>query len=245
MRLSLYEVLDAYRQALSDLISELLRARQEVLWKLLRLNKEKDSNFVWTAMYIVGDTSMAIQNFLRFGLDGPTKYEDEGERYLRLYGLLNASYIQQDAVLKLYKLMNVPYPKNAKQRIDRLQIRDLRHKVGAHSVDYMNKDIGKIEPFVPVRARLEQFTCEYMNNETLVLQRVDLKECVEEHSKLMVELLATIYEKAVKTAYKGNEKKLQKYKEKLDDLKIIRDGGVVMKAAGGDKLIIRRLQSDA
>jgi len=196
-------------------------------------------------MYIVGDTSMAIQNFLRFGLDGPTKYEDEGERYLRLYGLLNASYIQQDAVLKLYKLMNVPYPKNAKQRIDRLQIRDLRHKVGAHSVDYMNKDIGKIEPFVPVRARLEQFTCEYMNNETLVLQRVDLKECVEEHSKLMVELLATIYEKAVKTAYKGNEKKLQKYKEKLDDLKIIRDGGVVMKAAGGDKLIIRRLQSDA
>jgi hypothetical protein len=242
MRLLCSEALDAYRQALCDLISELLRGRQEVLWKLLRLNREKDSNFLWTAMYIVGDTSIAIQNFLRFGLDGPTKYDDGGERYLRLYGLSNASYIQQDAVLKLYTLLNVPDPKKAKERIDRLQIRSLRHKVGAHGIDYMNKNIGKIETFVPVRARLGQFTCEYMNNETQAIQRVDLKEYIEEHSKLIVELLARIYEKAAKTAYKGNEKKLQKHKEKLHDLKIIGDGGVVMKLPGGHTFIINRLK---
>lgn len=233
------QAFDAYRQAFSDLIEELLRSRPEGLWKLLRLNKEEDAIFVWTAMYIIGDASMAIQNFLRFGLDGPAKYEDVGERYLRLYGLLNATYIQQDAVLKLYRLMSVPDPKNAKRRIESLQIRVLRHKVGAHGVDYLNRDIGKLESFVPVRARLEQFQCEYMNNETLALQRVDLKQCVEEHSKLMVQLLATIYEKTAKTAYKGNEKKLQKHKEKLQDLKIIRDGGVVMESPGGDKFVIQ------
>ncbi len=180
---------------------------------------------------------MAIQNFLRFGLDGPARYEDIGERYLRLYGLLNAAYIQQDAVLKLYRLMSVPDPKNVKRWIDSLQIRDLRHKVGAHGVAYVNKDIRTLESFVPVRARLEQFQCEYMNNETLAFQRVDLKQCVEEHSKLMVELLATIYEKATKTAYKGNQKKLEKHKEKLHDLGIIRDGGIIIESPGGDKLV--------
>lgn len=224
MRRSLSESLDSYRQALNDLISELLRSREEPLWKLLRLSKEKDSNFVWTAIYIIGDTSIAIQNFLRFGLNGPTKYEDEGERYLRLYGLLNASYIQQETVLKLYTLMNVPNPKIIKQQIDHLQIRDLRHKIGAHGVDFVNKTNSKLEPFVPVRATLKQFTCEYMNNDTLAFERVNLKECIEEHSKLMVQTLATIYKKAANTAYKGNDKKLREHKEMLDDLKIIEGG---------------------
>jgi len=239
MRRSFSESLNAYRQALSDLISELLRSREAALWNLLRLSKEKDSNFVWTAMYIIGDTSIAIQNFLRFGLNGPTRYDDAGERYLRLYGLLNAGYIQQEAVLKLYTLLNVPNPKEMKQRINHLQIRDLRHKIGAHGVDFMNKNISRVEPFVAVRATLKQFTCEYMNNDTQAFERVDLKECVEEHSKLMVEILATIYEKAAKTAYKGNDKKLREHNERLEDLKIMGDGGAVIKLADGKKLTIR------
>jgi hypothetical protein len=45
-------------------------------------------------MDIVGDASLAMYNFAEFSLDGPTKYEDTGERYLRLYGLLSAVYIQ-------------------------------------------------------------------------------------------------------------------------------------------------------
>ena len=213
-----YHALDACRQAFADLIGELLRSRSENLWKLLRLNKEQDSISVWTAFYLVGDASIAIQNFLRFGLDGPAKFKDLGERYLRLYGLLNASYIQQDAVLKLYKLMSVPALDVAKQRIAALRIRDLRHKIAAHGLDYLNKEIGRSESFVPVRVRLQQFECEYMNNETLAVQRVDLREFVVEHCKLMVELLATICDKTVKTAYKGSPNKLQKHKDKLHNL---------------------------
>jgi hypothetical protein len=239
MRQSFSQGLNTYREAFSDLIGELLRSRPEGLWKLLRLNKKEDSNFAWSAMYIVGDASTAIENFLRFGLDGPTKYNDTGERYLRLYGVLNATFIQQQAILKLYQLMNVPDLKNTKKRIYELRIRELRNKVGAHGVDYSSTDSGKLESFVPVRVSLEQFNCEYMNNETLAVQTVDLKEFVEEHSKLMLELLATIYEKTVKTAYKENEKKLRKHKEKLNDLSIISNGGVVMETPGGGKFIIR------
>jgi hypothetical protein len=78
-----------------------------------------------------------------------------------------------------------------------------------------------------------------MNNETLAVQTMDLKEFIEEHSKLLLELLATIYAKTVKTAYKGNEKKLREHKEKLNDLSIISNGGVVMETPDGSKFIIR------
>jgi hypothetical protein len=45
------------------------------------------------AMDVIGDAALALKNFLRFSLDGPTRYEDLGERYLRLYGLLSATYL--------------------------------------------------------------------------------------------------------------------------------------------------------
>ena len=239
MRQSFSQSLNKYREAFSDLIGELLQSSPEGLWKLLRLNKKEDSNFAWSAMYIIDDASTAIENFLRFGLDGPTKYDDTGERYLRLYGVLNATFIQQQAILKLYQLMNVPGLENTKKRIYELRIRELRHKVGAHGVDYSSTDSRKLESFVPVRVSLEQFSCDYMNNETLAVETVNLKEFVEEHFKLMLELLATIYEKTVKTAYKGSEKKLREHKEKLNDLNIICNGGVVMETPGGGKFIIR------
>lgn len=67
----------------------------------------------------------AMGNFQKYGLDGPTKFEDLGEKYLRLYGFLNATYIQQAAVLSLYKFLNVPNPKEAKKRIEVLKIREV------------------------------------------------------------------------------------------------------------------------
>jgi hypothetical protein len=47
--------------------------------------------------------SLGIENFLRFGIDGPTKYGDMGEKYIKLYGALNATYLQQQAAISLFK----------------------------------------------------------------------------------------------------------------------------------------------
>jgi hypothetical protein len=65
------------------------------------LNKDEDWGFIVSSMNIIGDASLAINNFLEFWLDGPTKYEDVGEKYLRLYSVLNAIYIQGHAVTML------------------------------------------------------------------------------------------------------------------------------------------------
>ncbi|MEM9391533.1 MAG: hypothetical protein AAGA02_13735 [Bacteroidota bacterium] len=47
-----------------------------------------------SGIFLLEDTSQAIDNYFEFGLEGPTKYKNFGERYLRLYGLLNSAYMQ-------------------------------------------------------------------------------------------------------------------------------------------------------
>ncbi|MBA4349229.1 MAG: hypothetical protein C0415_04480 [Thermodesulfovibrio sp.] len=183
---------------------------------------------------------MAIDNFLRFGLNGPTRYDEPGEKYLRLYGVLNATYLQQQAIHNLFKLNNVSNPKKEKEKIEGLKIREVRHKLGAHSNDYLADPHQKIiESYVPVRIMLSGFNCEFINNETLRSERVNLKTAIEYHLKLMIELLDKIYEKAITTFYKGNQKRINEYKEKLKDLRIEKEGGLVIRPThDGPKLII-------
>jgi hypothetical protein len=207
------------------------------------LTKEEDWGFICTAMNIVGDASCAVDNFLQFGLDGPTKYNDVGEKYLRLYGVLNATYIQQHAIHNLYKLTNVPNARDAMKKIEALKIRDVRHRLGAHSNDYLNNKSRKLESFVPVRISLSGFNCEYINNETLKIAYVNLQDCLTEHMTLMIDLLDKIYEKTVKTLYKSEKKKRDEFIEKLHELRIIREGGVVISFSDGGKLIIHTMTS--
>jgi hypothetical protein len=195
-------------------------------------------------MDIVGDASTAIHNFLQFGLDGPTKYDEVGERYLRLYGVLNASYIQQEAIHNLYKLANVTHPREIKRKIGSLKIREVRHKLGAHSNDYLNRTTEKVESFVPVRVSLSGFNCGYLNNETMKMETVNLQDCLYQHLELMVDLLDEIYEKTIKTVYKSDSRQKKEFIAKLDDLRIIRKGGSVIELPEGKKLIINVISQE-
>lgn len=125
-----------YAEAFRDLVNAKVWGKAVSPSIALRLNAPADWEFICVAMDVVGDAVLAIQNFLQFSLDGPTKYDNDGERYLRLYGVLNAAYLQQEAVKKLFMLMQCPSPKDIDKVFAELELRTLRHQVGSHSVDY-------------------------------------------------------------------------------------------------------------
>lgn len=241
MRNSTVDILDTYGKAFRDLINAKVWSRPKSVRELLRLNKDDDWNFICASMDIVGDACAAISHFLQFGLDGPTKYNDVGEKYLRLYGVLNATYIQQEAVLKLYKLTNAPNLKEARSKVEVLQMREVRHKLGAHSTDYLNSTTGQVESYIPVRATLSSFICEYFNNETFSSKRVDLRECLNKHHEVLIDFMDKIYEKTIKTLYRGERERLREFTEKLKDLRIIKDGGLVVATPEGHKFIIQTM----
>ncbi len=117
------QILESYSNTFRDLINDKNLGTKGSIKDVLRLNKEEDWSFIWTSMDIVDDASLALESFLKFDLDGPTKYNDIGEKYLRLYGILSASYIQQQAIITLYKLNNIPHPREAIKKIKALKIK--------------------------------------------------------------------------------------------------------------------------
>ncbi len=235
------EILGRYADAFRDLVNARVWAGDDSPKKLLRLNDDSDWNFICVAMDVVGDASLAIDHFLRFGLDGPTRYNDIGEKYLRLYGLLSAVYIQQEATLKLYSLMNCPNPKDIKAEFNQLEIRTLRHQLASHSVDFLASSDEKPQAFVPVRMNLGGFSCTVTENRGDQNRTIKLDEAIVEHCKTVISVIDRIYEKSIMTFFRGQDKKIKEFKKKLEDLRFERDGNIIIRAPGETKSEIRIL----
>lgn len=224
------QILEKYSSAFRELINSRVWGCDESPKTLLRLDDDSDWNFICVAMDVVGDASLAIENFLHFSLNGPTRYNDIGERYLRLYGMLSAVYIQQEAVRKLYALMHCQNPKSVKAEFDRLEIRTLRHQLASHSVDYIEPGEKTPQAFVPVRVDLEGFSCTVTENRGDRSRTIELDKAIIQHCMLVVSVLDRIYEKSIGTIFRGQDKKIEKFNKKLEDLRFERDGNIIIRA---------------
>ena len=94
-------------------------------------------NIILNSYYVIDDTELAKDSFKKFGLQGPSRHLDIGERYLRLYGLLNSIYQQKlaiDNLMEIFKLSNV---KELSKKLNQCDIIILRNKIGSHSTNYM------------------------------------------------------------------------------------------------------------
>lgn len=233
------EILVRYSDAFRDLVNARVWGAEDSPKQLLRLNHDRDWDFICIAMDVVGDASLAIENFLRFGLNGPTRYDDTGEKYLRLYGLLSAVYIQQEAVRKLYSLMNCPNPKKVKEEFNELEIRKLRHQLASHSVDYVMEFNQQPQAFAPVRMNLGKFSCTVTENRGENNRTVKLDEAVLEHCKLTASIVDRTYEKSIRTFFRGQDNKIKEFNNKLEDLRFQRDGNIIMRTHGEHESEIR------
>lgn len=212
------QILREYETAFRDLVTFKNLSTTKKVKEAIRLNKSEDWSFICTALDVIGDTTQAINNFLEFGLEGNTDGNDPGEKYLRLYGVLNATYLQQFALVNLYKKSNLFKPKDVIKKMEKLEIYNLRNKLGAHSNDYEN-DQGILESYVIIQISLKGYLFEYMNNDTSEREWVNLKKCLEEHLRLAIDLLDKVYDKSIKTIHKGEDSKKEEHLNILSKLR--------------------------
>jgi hypothetical protein len=234
------KILDRYLGEFRDLVNSVVwRNLSRPIKESLKLSEESEWNFLCASMDIAGDASTAIAHFLRFGLDGPTRYDDVGEKYLRLYGLLSATYIQQQATYKICKLVNVPTLKAIAGTFNALEIRELRHKLASHGTDFSNKSKNSIEAFAPIRMGIGGMAVDYSNFTGKSEQHsVNLKEAINAHCTVVTDALDTAMSKAINTLYKGHRKKITEWNERLDTLRIERKGGSAIKHPDGETVVI-------
>ncbi len=226
------DVLESYSNEFRKLINSRVSEQGETK-DLFGLTTPEDWGYICTSMDIVGQTNEAIRNFLQFGLEGPTKYENKGEQYLRLYGVLNATYLQQEAIKQIRKRFGL----EADEIVNTIPIRDIRNKIGAHSPSQGYRSEKKIA-YVAVRALLSNFSFSYgfkktRDIETFTREEVDLKERVEEHCRTIINVLDRIYEALIKRFWQKNDSQYDEHMTELEDLRIKRDGGEVLRSGGG------------
>jgi len=74
------------------------------------------------------------------------------------------------------------------------------------------------------------------------VRRVNLEKAIEEPCRLVISVLDTVYDKALGTLFKGENKKLEEYREKLADLRMERDGGLVFRISQDTKVMIHTMR---
>ena len=104
------------------------------LTKKLKFEKETDFELLRACIDLLEDSQYAINEVYENGLI--TKSESHGEMYLRLYGVLNAFYLQSGAMLDLIRLFNMPNQKVIKEKLKTSKIIELRNKLGSHTTSY-------------------------------------------------------------------------------------------------------------
>ena len=205
------KLLYKYASLFRKMINAKVQSSERSIKELLRLNSESDWDFLTSAMDIVDDASAAIGHIQQYGLGGPTKYDDLGEKYLRLYGLLSATYIQQQSIGTIYRIMNLPDPKALRAAFGTLEIRDLRHKLSSHGTDFMDSVTGSKQAFVPLRLHLDDgLSVTYVNyTSSSSHHEVDLAAAIDAHVRMMIDVMDTIIEKSTKTIFEKNSKQKQ------------------------------------
>lgn len=230
-------------QIIRDLTNDVARKisgkpfRETVIARLRFANVD-DWNILCSLMDVLGDTKLAKENFLKFDLSGPTKIPDYGEQYLRLYGIVNAVYLQKSAIVSFVELVKLNGKKEIIRKIDALKIIEFRHIVGAHTIDFL--DNGVKNPHQLQRSMLTDETLKTSDSRGN-FKDYDLRNLLKEYNKFAEGLLIQATEKFIKTVLKNGGQKLDSYVERLEAVKSAKNGDIVIYPSGSKTPFVVRI----
>lgn len=164
------------------------------LTKNLKFEKITDPDLFRACIDLIEDSQFAIDEFYRHGL--VTNDNNLGERYLRLYGVLNATYIQLGAILDLIRIFNLPNQKEIKSELNDLKIIEVRNKIASHTTNYKIPNTKNGKDFF----KLAQSTINRWGNSLLIVSKddyeeIDLKPNIEKFSSQIERVLENIIQK--------------------------------------------------
>lgn len=158
-----YKVISYYTSLLNKMLNDYGNSRN---------NSEfiNDDNVMKFRMIVntMEDTELIIENFLKYGFSGPTKYNDLGEKYLRIYGILSGVYNQGNSIIDLCRLFcekaSIGNLKDIKNKFKKLEIIETRNKLVAHSTSYKqnnNKQNNNKQYYSIVQVLIEDYDLSY------------------------------------------------------------------------------------
>jgi hypothetical protein len=143
---------------------------------------------LWTAMDVIDDVDSAMTAYLDHEFPG-----DVGEKYLRFYGALQGSFIQQDALLDLIRAIHPA--KNIRLNDVLKDIREARNASVGHPTQLRRKGIMSTHGIVQNSMRKDGFELlSYPKKDGKMFQYVPVRELIEKQRAEAVRILSEVVE---------------------------------------------------
>jgi len=196
--------------------------------KKLKFQNDYDWKKYRASVDLLCDTEYAIQDCFEYQLGYlGSKTNGIGEVYLRLYGVLNAVYLQKSALETLLNMTNFPNREKLIKEFENLDIYKLRNYAGAHTLNSIydseilkrNPTINKIASFRIIQVYLEKTGAKIslLDHNNLTHEFCILK-CLTEYETKTRHTIIALIEHIIKTLVQDKDRK-KSLKSLLDNTK--------------------------
>lgn len=176
---------------------------------------------------LIEDTEDAIIEFFTFQLSTTPEDPRLGEKYLRLYGILNAIYLQIQAIIQLAELVKCPNKTALEKGFNNLKITEIRHIAGAHTINFIATNSSKFKAIEgPVNSfRLTQTELNADGSNITIVdafgsyEKINLKKEIVSYLAKSDATLIDVTKKYISTLFKNNQSKKVEFFEMIDELK--------------------------
>lgn len=117
----------------------------EYVRKKLIFQYQDDFKKMRSCIDLLEDTEDALINFFEYQLVTDRTKSNLGEIYLRLYGVLNAVYLQMQSIIEIAEIVRYPSKQTIKEKIEALKIIEIRNIAGAHTVNFITNRTKKFK----------------------------------------------------------------------------------------------------
>jgi hypothetical protein len=237
------ELSEQFRNAVNLIVDSISGPEQFIAGLSKRLpmvRSSTDWHRLCAAMDIMEDAEAAKANFVQFGFQGPTRYQDIGETYLRLYGVLNAVYLQRQAIISMAKYSNNGDRASLKSKLDRSEIVSLRNRVASHNLACLED--GSIKIFMASRFELEDATVATMD-EIDSYHNYDINDCIRTFDFIIAEEILPATSRILVKVPNGSDGKAE-IKELLPHWRNLLKGKKYISTEGNRVYLVGMSESD-
>ena len=135
--------------------------------KKLKFQYEFDTLRFRSCIDLIEDTENAIIHFSNYGLEKftPEIGKDFGEIYIKLYGILNAIYLQIYSIIEIYEICKIQNKNDIVDKFKKHKIFELRNIMGAHTANFEDKSDYMPQKFNRNSFRITQMQLNAKGNE--------------------------------------------------------------------------------
>ena len=140
------------------------------------------------------DAQLAVDEYRTLQLSADPAEDSKGKLYLAVYGVLQATFLQQDALMNLANALNLPLDMNDYPTLK--EAREIRNQIAGHPTSYTRNKIESYHPIMRPSLSLDNIEVLATNERGLHKKRsVDIKQMLSENENSLREALKALISK--------------------------------------------------